>query len=37
LGYLEEFPDYWIPGETEEEVTANLPDITITFGIEIDE
>ena len=27
LGYLEEFPDYWSQGETEEELKENLTDI----------
>ena len=27
LGYLEEFPDYWSQGETEEELKENLIDI----------
>lgn len=27
LGYLEEFPDYWTQGETEEELKGNLIDI----------
>ena len=27
LGYLEEFPDYWTQGETEEELKENLIDI----------
>lgn len=27
LGYLEEFPDYWTQGETEEELRENLVDI----------
>jgi predicted RNase H-like HicB family nuclease len=27
LGYLEEFPDYWTQGETEEELRGNLIDI----------
>ena len=27
LGYLEEYPDYWTQGETEEELRANLADI----------
>lgn len=27
LGYLEEFPDYWTQGETEEEMRENLIDI----------
>lgn len=27
LGYLEEFPDYWTQGETEEELKENLVDI----------
>lgn len=27
LGYLEEYPDYWTQGETEEELKANLLDI----------
>lgn len=27
LGYLEEYPDYWTQGETEEEVRENLVDI----------
>ncbi|MEH2240260.1 type II toxin-antitoxin system HicB family antitoxin [Nostoc sp.] len=27
LGYLEEYPDYWTQGETEEELKENLVDI----------
>ena len=27
LGYLEEFPDYWTQGETEQELKENLTDI----------
>ncbi len=27
LGYLEEYPDYWIQGETEAELKENLLDI----------
>jgi predicted RNase H-like HicB family nuclease len=27
LGYLEEYPDYWTQGETEEELRKNLLDI----------
>ena len=27
LGYLEEYPDYWTQGESEEELRANLSDI----------
>lgn len=27
LGYLEEYPDYWTQGETEEELKENLFDI----------
>ena len=27
LGYLEEYPDYWTQGETEEELRTNLLDI----------
>ncbi|MBW4676600.1 MAG: type II toxin-antitoxin system HicB family antitoxin [Desmonostoc geniculatum HA4340-LM1] len=27
LGYLEEYPDYWTQGETEEELRENLLDI----------
>lgn len=27
LGYLEEYPDYWTQGETEEELRNNLLDI----------
>ena len=27
LGYLEEFPDYWSQGETEEELKENLIDL----------
>lgn len=27
LGYLEEYPDYWTQGETEEELQKNLVDI----------
>ncbi|MBI4640403.1 MAG: type II toxin-antitoxin system HicB family antitoxin [Candidatus Tectomicrobia bacterium] len=27
LGYLEEFPDYWTQGETEQELKENLIDI----------
>ena len=31
LGYLEEYPDYWTQGETEEELRENLLDIYIEF------
>ena len=27
LGYLEEYPDYWTQGESEQELRANLIDI----------
>jgi predicted RNase H-like HicB family nuclease len=27
LGYLEEYPDYWTQGETEEDLRENLLDI----------
>jgi len=27
LGYLEEYPDYWTQGETEEELRGNLIDV----------
>ena len=27
LGYLEEFPDYWTQGESEDELKENLIDI----------
>lgn len=27
LGYLEEFPDYWTEGQTEDELRGNLVDI----------
>lgn len=27
LGYLEEYPDYWTQGESEEELRENLLDI----------
>lgn len=27
LGYLQEFPDYWTQGETEEELKGNLREI----------
>lgn len=27
IGYLEEYPDYWTQGETEEELQENLIDI----------
>lgn len=27
LGYLEEFPDYWTQGETEDELQDNLTDL----------
>ncbi|MBC1222405.1 type II toxin-antitoxin system HicB family antitoxin [Nostoc sp. UCD121] len=27
LGYLEEYPDYWTQGKTEEELKENLLDI----------
>ena len=27
LGYLEEFPDYWTQGETEQELKENLIDL----------
>ncbi len=35
LGYLEEFPDYWTQGETEQEVKDNLIDIyrELTSGV----
>ena len=35
LGYLEEYPDYWTQGETEEELKENLLDIyqELTDGI----
>ena len=35
LGYLEEYPDYWTQGETEEELRENLLDIysELTSGI----
>jgi predicted RNase H-like HicB family nuclease len=35
LGYLEEYPDYWTQGETEEELKENLLDIyqELTGGI----
>ena len=35
LGYLEEFPDYWTQGETEQELKENLIDIyrELTSGI----
>ena len=26
-GYLEEYPDYWTPGETREELEDNLKDL----------
>ncbi len=32
LGYLEEFPDYWSQGETEEELKENLIDIYKEFS-----
>ena len=34
LGYLEEYPDYWTQGQTEEELRVNLTDIykTLTSG-----
>lgn len=27
VGYLDEFPDYWTQGETEEELKENLADL----------
>ena len=35
LGYLQEYPDYWTQGETEEELKENLLDIyqELTDGI----
>ena len=27
LGYLQEYPDYWTQGETEEELKENLLDV----------
>ena len=27
LGYLEEYPDYWTQGESEQDLRANLADI----------
>ena len=35
LGYLEEYPDYWTQGETEEELRENLLDIyyELTGGV----
>lgn len=27
LGYLEEFPDYWTQGKTEQELKENLTDL----------
>ena len=27
LGYLEEYPDYWTQGETQEELQVNLKDL----------
>jgi predicted RNase H-like HicB family nuclease len=35
LGYLEEYPEYWTQGETEEELKENLLDIyqDLTGGI----
>lgn len=35
LGYLEEFPDYWTQGETEQELKDNLIDIyrELTSGV----
>jgi predicted RNase H-like HicB family nuclease len=35
LGYLEEYPDYWTQGETEEELKENLIDLykELTSGI----
>jgi predicted RNase H-like HicB family nuclease len=27
LGYLEEYPDYWTQGETEEDLKENLADL----------
>ncbi len=32
LGYLEEYPDYWTQGETEEELRDNLLDIYSEFA-----
>ena len=35
LGYLEEFPDYWTQGETEQELKENLTDLhkELTSGV----
>jgi hypothetical protein len=35
LGYLEEYPDYWTQGESEEELRLNLVDIfkDLTSGV----
>ena len=35
LGYLEEFPDYWTQGETEQELQENLIDLykELTSGV----
>ncbi len=35
LGYLEEYPDYWTQGETEEELRENLLDIYSELTMEI--
>jgi hypothetical protein len=32
LGYLEEYPDYWTQGETEEELKENLLDLYKDFS-----
>ncbi|MEZ4632532.1 MAG: hypothetical protein R2880_17780 [Deinococcales bacterium] len=35
LGYLEDYPDYWTQGESEEELRINLADIfkDLTSGV----
>jgi predicted RNase H-like HicB family nuclease len=35
LGYLEEYPDYWTQGESEEELKENLLDLhtELTSGV----
>ena len=35
LGYLEEYPDYWTQGETEDELRENLIDIYRELTIDI--
>ncbi|NJR63124.1 MAG: type II toxin-antitoxin system HicB family antitoxin [Cyanobacteria bacterium CRU_2_1] len=37
LGYLEEYPDYWTQGETEDELRENLLDLysELTGGLSV--